>query len=153
MAEIRRATVADAAALGEQRVRMFEDAGVSTDVQMVPMLANFVPWVRAKLENDGYVGWLVEEDGRLVGGAGLWVMEWPPHFLDAEPQRAYLLNFYVAPEMRRRGLARKLLGLAVGEAKAREIKVVTLHASKFGKPVYEQYGFVPSTEMMLRPDR
>ena len=152
MAEIRRATVADAAALGEQRVRMFEDAGVSTDVQMVPMLANFVPWVRAKLENDGYVGWLVEEDGRLVGGAGLWVMEWPPHFLDAEPQRAYLLNFYVAPEMRRRGLARELLALAVAEAKARGIKVVTLHASKFGKPVYEQNGFAMSNEMMLRRD-
>jgi ribosomal protein S18 acetylase RimI-like enzyme len=153
MAEIRRATVADAEALGEQRVRMFEDAGVSTEAQMGQMLANFIPWVRAKLEDGSYVGWLVEEDGRLVAGAGLWVMEWPPHFLDAEPWRAYLLNFYVAPEMRRRGLARKLLGLAVGEAKAREIKVVTLHASKFGKPVYEQYGFVPSTEMMLRPDR
>ena len=61
---------------------MFEDAGVSTDVQMGPMLANFVPWVREKLEDGSYVGWLVEEGGRLVGGAGLWVMEWPPHFLD-----------------------------------------------------------------------
>ena len=45
----------------------------------------------------------------------------------------------------------KLVALAVDEAKARGIKVVTLHASKFGRPVYEQYGFRPSTEMMLRP--
>jgi ribosomal protein S18 acetylase RimI-like enzyme len=79
-------------------------------------------------------------------------MEWPPHFLDAEPHRAYLLNFYVAPEMRRRGLARELLALAVAEAKAHEIKVVTLHASKFGKPVYEQNGFAMSNEMMWRRD-
>jgi ribosomal protein S18 acetylase RimI-like enzyme len=77
-------------------------------------------------------------------------MEWPPHFMHSEPRRAYLLNFYVAPEMRRQGLARKLLALAVEEAKARGIKVVTLHASKFGKPVYEQYGFKMSNEMMLR---
>lgn len=119
---------------------------------MKQMLANFIPWVRARLQDDTYAGWLVESDGRLVAGAGLWVMPWPPHHLDAEPHRAYLLNFYVAPEMRRRGLAMDLLALAVAEAKARGIKVVTLHASKFGKPVYEQNGFTMSNEMMLRFD-
>ena len=79
-------------------------------------------------------------------------MEFPPHFLDEEPRRAYLLNFYVAPEMRGRGLARELLGLAVAEAKARGIKVVSLHASKFGKPLYERNGFAMSNEMLLRFD-
>jgi len=150
MAQIRRATAADAEALGQQRVRMFEDAGVSTGTQMGPMVANFIPWVRAKLEDGSYIGWLVEEEAQLVAGAGLWVMEWPPHFLDPEPRRAYLLNFYVAPEMRRRGLARELLALAVAEAKVRGIQVVTLHASKFGKPVYEQFGFEMSNEMRLK---
>jgi ribosomal protein S18 acetylase RimI-like enzyme len=152
MAEIRRATVEDAGAIAEQRVRMFEDAGLSSETKMVRMLANFIVWVRGKLEDGSYAGWLVEEDGRLVGGAGLWVMDWPPHFLDDEPRRAYLLNFYVAPEMRRRGLAHDLLALAVAESKARGVKVVTLHASKFGKLVYEQNGFKMSNEMMLRFD-
>jgi GNAT superfamily N-acetyltransferase len=152
MAEIRRAMAADADMIGQQRVRMFADAGLAYDEQMGPMLAMFVPWVRAKLDDGSYVGWLAEQDGQPVAGAGLWVMEWPPHYMDPEPRRAYLLNFYVAPEMRRRGLARDLLALAVGEAKARGIKVVTLHASKFGKPVYEQNGFKMSNEMMLRFD-
>ena len=79
-------------------------------------------------------------------------MEFPPHFLDPEPRRAYLLNFYVAPEMRGRGFARQLLALAIDEARARGIKVVTLHASKFGKPIYERNGFVMSNEMLLRFD-
>jgi GNAT superfamily N-acetyltransferase len=131
---------------------MFADAGLATEDEMGPMVANFVPWVKAKLADGSYVGWLTEEDGRLVGGAGLWVMEWPPHFLDAEARRAYLLNFYVAPGVRRRGLSRELLRLAVGEAKARGIKVVTLHASKFGQPLYEQTGFEMSNEMRLRPE-
>jgi GNAT superfamily N-acetyltransferase len=129
---------------------MFVDAEVKFAVPMETMVANFVEWLRPKLVDGSYVGWLAEQDGRLVAGAGLWVMEWPPHFMHAEPRRAYLLNFYVAPEMRRQGLARMLLVLAVEEAKARGIKVVTLHASKFGKPVYEQYGFKMSNEMMLR---
>jgi ribosomal protein S18 acetylase RimI-like enzyme len=131
---------------------MFADAGLASEDEMGPMVANFVPWVRAKLADGSYMGWLTEDDGRLVGGAGLWVMEWPPHFLDAEPRRAYLLNFYVAPEARRRGLARELLGLAIAEAKARGIRVVTLHASRFGKPLYEQTGFEMSNEMRLRPE-
>jgi GNAT superfamily N-acetyltransferase len=150
MASTRHAVPADAETIGGQRVQMFADAGLSDPESMQPMLASFVPWVRAKLEDGSYAGWLTEEDGRTVGGAGMWVMEFPPHWMDPEPRRAYLLNFYVAPEMRGRGLATELLALAVAEAKARGIKVVTLHASKFGKPIYERNGFVTTTEMMLR---
>jgi GNAT superfamily N-acetyltransferase len=151
MSEIRLATVADAEAIAEQRLRMFADAGVAEEAAMGPMRANFIDWVRPRLEDGRYVGWLVEDEGRLVAGAGLWEMEWPPHFMDAQSRRAYLLNFYVVPAMRRQGLARKLLALAVAEAKARGIKVVTLHASRYGKPVYAQYGFKLSNEMMLFP--
>lgn len=143
--------MSDAEAIANQRLRMFADAGVADESAMGPMTANFVAWVRPRLADGSYVGWLAEERGQLVAGAGLWVIDWPPHFMDAEPQRAYLLNFYVSPEMRRRGLARDLLALAVAEAKARRIKVVTLHASKFGKPVYQQAGFTMSNEMILRP--
>jgi GNAT superfamily N-acetyltransferase len=150
MVETRRATVSDAEAIGEQRLRMFEDAVLADEAAMGPMVAKFIPWVRAKLEDGSYVGWLTEEGGRLVAGAGLWIMDWPPHYMDAEPRRAYLLNFYVAPEMRGRGLARELLALAVAEAKSRRTRVVTLHASKFGKPLYERNGFQMSNEMMLR---
>jgi len=151
MVEIRLATTADAEAIANQRLRMFIDAEVVAEPEELDkMAANFVPWVRARLEDGTYAGWLAEEDGCLIAGAGLWVMDWPPHFLDAEPRRAYLLNFYVAPEARRRGLARELLALAVAEARARGIKVVTLHASKFGKRLYEQHGFVLSNEMRLQ---
>jgi len=152
MAETRRATVVDAEAIAHQRLRMFADAGMAEEASMGPMTTNFVDWVRPRLADGSYVGWLVEEGGQLVAGAGLWVIDWPPHFMDEQPQRAYLLNFYVAPEMRRRGVARDLLTLAVAESKERGIKVVTLHASQFGKPVYEQAGFTMSNEMMLRLD-
>jgi ribosomal protein S18 acetylase RimI-like enzyme len=152
MAEIRRATAADAEAIGAMRLHMFLDAEVAFEVSEDIMTANFIEWVRPKLQDGTYVGWLVEEQGVAVAGAGLWVMDWPPHFLHTEPERAYLLNFYVAPAMRRQGLARTLLQLSIDEAKARGIKVVTLHASKFGKPLYLQTGFVMSNEMRLPYD-
>ena len=152
MVEIRLATTDDAPAIGKQRVRMYIDAGLADEAGTQQMLANFIPWVRAKIQDGGYIGWLAEQDGAIVGGAGLWRMEWPPHYLDPEPRRAYLLNFYVTPEIRRQGTARKLLRLAIAEATARGAKVITLHASKFGRPLYEQYGFAASDEMRLRLD-
>ena len=38
----------------------------------------------------------------------------------------------------------------VDDARRRGIKVVSLHASKFGRPLYERNGFDPTNEMILR---
>ncbi|MDQ2834757.1 MAG: GNAT family N-acetyltransferase [Acidobacteriota bacterium] len=149
MFETRLATVADAELIAGQRHRMFVDAGNGEAAQLQRMEKNFVPWVRPRLQDGSYVGWLVEREGCVVAGAGTWLMEFPPHFLDEQPVRAYLLNFYVDPAFRGHGLAYGLLRTAVEDAKARGIKVVSLHASKFGRPLYERNGFRTTTEMML----
>jgi GNAT superfamily N-acetyltransferase len=150
MFETRLARVDDAELIALQRRRMFVDAGQADDEGLQTMMENFVRWVRPRLEDGSYVGWLVEDDGRVVAGAGMWLMEWPPHWMDAEPIRAYLLNFYVEPAARGGGLAYGLLKTAVEDARGRGIKVVSLHASKFGRPIYERNGFEAGTEMILR---
>jgi GNAT superfamily N-acetyltransferase len=129
---------------------MFVDAGQAEDAKLQTMMENFVVWVRPRLSDGSYVGWLVEENGGVVAGAGMWLIDFPPHWMDAEPMRAYLLNFYVDPGFRGRGLAYDLLKTAVEEARRRGIKVVSLHASKFGKPLYERNGFEATNEMILQ---
>src|ERR1700722_17469912 len=99
-----------------------------------------------------YIGWIVEEEGSVVAGAGMWMMDFPPHWMDARPMRAYLLNFYVEPAFRGHGLAYRLLKTSVEEARQRGVKVDRLHASKFGRPIYARSAFEASTEMMLRLD-
>ena len=95
--------------------------------------------------------WVDGRGGGPRGGrGGMWMMDFPPHWMDAQPMRAYLLNFYVEPAARGQGLAYRLLKTAVEEARGRGVKVVSLHASKFGRPIYERNGFEQSTEMMLR---
>jgi GNAT superfamily N-acetyltransferase len=150
MFETRLATAADAELIGEQRRRMFLDSVPTSEEQLMKMIAKFVPWVRTKLEDGSYVGWLTSEDGRVVAGAGMWLMEFPPHWMHEEPVRAYLLNFYVDPEFRGQGLAHALLKTVIEETRRRGIKVVSLHASVFGKPLYERNGFELSNEMILR---
>ena len=150
MFKTRRATVADAELIGLHRRSMFVDSGQAEEAKLQAMMENFVAWVQPRLSDGSYVGWIVEEDGHVVAGAGMWLIDFPPHWMDSEPIRAYLLNFYVDPAVRGRGLAYELLKTAVEDARRRGIKVVSLHASKFGKPLYERNGFEPTNEMILR---
>ena len=149
---IRLATPDDATLIAGQRRAMFTDAVSPTPSTLAEMETRFVPWVRERLVNSTYLGWIAEQAGTPIAGAGLWVTDFPPHFLDVKAARGYLLNFYVAPEHRGTGLARRLLTLSVDEGRRRGLRVLTLHASKFGRPVYERAGFRANNEMILLSD-
>lgn len=142
---IRAATLADAALIAAQREAMFTDMGT----EYTEVVAQFAPWVERHLSAGTYLGWIAETDGQPVAGAGLLMLDWPPHFTDPQPLRSYLLNVYTHPQHRGRGLARQLTELAMAETRRRGIKIMSLHASEFGRPIYEKLGFVPTNEMRL----
>jgi GNAT superfamily N-acetyltransferase len=150
MPNLRFATVEDAALISAQRHRMFADNELASEAHYAAMDARFEPWVRERLADGRYVGVFLEEDGVVIAAAGIFFMDFPPHWMDEQPVRAYLLNFYTAPGARGRGLATELLGRCVEECQRRKVGVVTLHASKFGRPVYERFGFKQHNEMVLR---
>ena len=148
---LRPATPADADTITAQREAMFAEMGVES----AEAIANFRPWVQSRLDSGYYLGWLVEygragQEGQVVAGAGLMLLDWPPHFTDPNPMRGYLLNVYADPQHRGRGLARTLTQAAMSESARRGIRVLSLHASRFGKPLYEGLGFVPTNEMWLK---
>jgi len=128
---------------------MFADAGSAADVVLAEMAGHFEPWVRRMMAEDKYAGWITSEGDRAIGSAGLLVLDWAPHFLDPNgEQRGYILNVFVEPEYRGRGLATTLTRECMDEARQRGIGVVALHASKKGQPVYEKLGFTMSNEML-----
>jgi GNAT superfamily N-acetyltransferase len=142
---LRPATLSDAALIAAQREAMFTDMGT----EYTEAVANFTPWVQRHLAAGTYLGWIVEAGGQAVAGAGLLIMDWPPHVIDPEPLRSYLLNVYTHPAHRGHGLARLLTEGAVAETRRRGIKIMTLHASEFGRPIYERLGFASTNEMRL----
>lgn len=150
MPNFRFATMEDAALIAAQRHQMFADNELANEARYGEMDVAFEPWVRERLADGRYVGVFLEEDGIVLAAAGIFLMDFPPHWMDVAPVRAYLLNFYTAPEARGRGLATELLGRCVEECRERKVGVVTLHASKFGRPVYERFGFTQHNEMVLR---
>ena len=154
MPTIRRASPDDATLIARHRHLMFADNNFASEDHLTRMDATFEPWVRSHLADNSYVGLLLEDEAtkQVLAGAGILFHDFAPHWMDIQPIRAYLLNFYTAPEARGRGYSNQLLRAAVDECRNRDVAVVTLHASKFGRPIYEKFGFTQSTEMMLRLD-
>jgi ribosomal protein S18 acetylase RimI-like enzyme len=148
MYQIRAATPADAAIITHHRRRMFVDAGRQDNRILDVMAEHFKPWVETRLADGRYLGWLTTEGGKVIAGAGLIVLDWPPHPLDPrQDKRGYLLNVYVEPEHRRKKLASHLIDQALAEARKQKIRVVALHSTDAGKPLYESNGFRRTDEM------
>jgi GNAT superfamily N-acetyltransferase len=151
MPTLRRAKPDDAPTITAQRHQMFADNELTTEAAYDVMDLAFEPWVRERLDDGRYVGLFLEDEGKLLAACGIFFGDFPPHYLDPNPIRAYLLNFYTAPEARGCGLATQLLQHAVDECKKADVRVITLHASKFGRPIYEKFGFALNNEMILKP--
>jgi ribosomal protein S18 acetylase RimI-like enzyme len=148
MLKTRPATAADAPLITHHRRRMFVDAGRRDDQRLELMAQAHEPWVAQAITDGKYLGWLSEDDGKVIAGAGLLLLDWPPHPLDPQSStRGYLLNVYVEPEYRRRRLATNLIELALAEARRRGIRVVALHSTEEGRRLYESAGFRTTNEM------
>jgi len=146
--ETRAATPADAALITAHRKAMFTAMGRDRESILDAMSRNFEPWVTRMIIEGKYAGWITLDEGRPVASAGLLVLDWPPHPLDpASEHRGYLLNVFVEPECRGRRLAHALVDLCMAEAQRRRMKVVALHTSDAGRPIYESFGFRSTSEM------
>ena len=145
----RAATAADAPLIAAHRRAMFASMSIAAEPVLDAMSRSFEPWVARMIAEGRYAGWIVADGLHPVASAGLLILDWPPHPFDPQGgQRGYLLNVFVEPHYRRRGLAHDLVEMCMDEARKRGIRVVTLHASDAGRPIYESMGFKASSEMI-----
>ena len=128
--DVRELSESDIELVCRHREEMFRDAGRSEDVLRV-MTQHFRDWLRPRLRDRSYFGFLVCDNGQPIAGIGLMLIDWPPH--PSHPttdRRGHLLNVYVEPEHRRRGLACKLMRLADAEFAKRGVRYASLHATE-----------------------
>lgn len=129
------------------RHEMFREAGRS-DTALTAMAEPFRAWLEPRLHDGRYFGFIAERDGAAIGGIGLMEIDWPPHpSHPLDDRRGYVLNVYVEPGHRGRGVARRLMAEADAEFARRGIAYVVLHATDAGRPVYEASGWAASSEM------
>jgi GNAT superfamily N-acetyltransferase len=150
--EIRTAESTDATLISAHRRAMFAEIQTLDESLLSALERRSVSWTERMMREGKYYGWIatdVDRPMRPVASAGLLILDWPPHPFDPEGElRGYLLNVYVEPEYRKRGLAHQLVERCMAEARRRGIRVVALHSSQAGRPIYERFGFHATNEMM-----
>lgn len=152
---VRLATAGDAEVLAHHRAAMFRDMG-SLRPELYDALREAArPWFAEAVPAGEYVAFLASPAGRpeeIVGGAGMQLRrQLPRPTPDGEAievrQQALVLNVYTEHAWRRRGLAALLMEHVLAWAREHGVGSVVLHASKEGRPLYEQLGFVATNEM------
>lgn len=129
---------------------MYLDMDYPDSPDLAAMLSTFEPYLRESLSNGTFREWLVMKGEHIVGGGAVLVSPWPSHPYDRECRRATILNVYVYPEFRRKGIARELMRTMMEWCRAQNFAKVYLHASKDGRHLYESLGFEHTTEMGLK---
>ena len=156
---IRPATPADAHLLARHRTAMFRDMGRTTPAIERPLLDACVRYFTEALPTGEYVAWVAElatAPYTAIGGAGV---QFRPLLPRTDPtgqlllvgREGLILNVYVDPPYRRRGIARHLIDTLIGWAPGAGIVRLVLHAAPDGRPLYDSLGFATTNEMFL-PD-
>lgn len=139
--------ISDLELICRHREAMFRDAGRGDDV-LLPMTENFREWLKPRLLDGAYFGFVMSEDGVSVASVGLMLIDWPPHPLHPEQdKRGYVLNVFVEPSHRGRGLAGELMKRADDEFIRRGVSYAVLHATDKGRPLYQKLGWSGTSEM------
>jgi GNAT superfamily N-acetyltransferase len=154
---LRHATTDDAPVIGAHRALMFREMGLLQDDAAAALRTATETYVRDAIPRGEYVGWLAHPDGTprdVIAGAGLHRRPILPRPNDDGTRvlagiEGLVLNVWVEPAWRRRGLAEEMMRVILAWARAHDLARVSLHASEAGRPIYQRLGFVPSSEMRL----
>jgi len=96
--------------------------------------------------------WLATMDGSPVGSTSLALHDLPPRPEDHRSVDGRLLNVWVQPACRRRGVATALLEACLAAGPALGVRSWSLHATDDGRPLYASLGFVDNLAWMERLD-
>jgi GNAT superfamily N-acetyltransferase len=149
--QIRLATPDDAVIIARQRAAMFYDVGSVSASEREQIAAEAIAQIQQMIRCGDYYGWLVEGDDIMVAGGGVILRQLLPRPGSLQGgEEAYILNVYVHPQYRRRGLARRLMQAILLWSEQCQCVRIALHASEAGEPLYISLGFERTTELRLQ---
>lgn len=147
---IRLATPTDAETVAYQRGQMFVDMGHMTAEEAQAQQTLWADWLRGAILAGDYVGLLAEVDGVVVGSVGLMFRAKMPSAKDPALTQGHIMNMYVEPEHRRKGISEALMRAALAEVRRRGLRSVSLNAAPMGKEIYKRLGFTEATSPEMR---
>jgi L-amino acid N-acyltransferase YncA len=148
---LREATMNDIPVLVYQRKVMFIEAtGVKDEKALDAMDRAYRKYLEKAQPAGNLKAWVMEaSDHKIVAGGAISIYEQPPRPQDDTLRYVYVHSIYTEPGHRRRGLARTILNTIVQYCRENGFKTLTLHAVEASRPLYESFGFKPTTEMRM----
>jgi GNAT superfamily N-acetyltransferase len=146
----RRATPADAEQLAELRAVMIDELNASRSSPEEPWWAASVAWFRERLAGEDVVGFVADDDGRLVAGAVGIVEPRPPRPANMSGRAGHVSSVATRPDARRRGHARTVVGLLLSWFDAHDVPSQDLTSSRAAEELYLSLGFHDHPERYLR---
>jgi ribosomal protein S18 acetylase RimI-like enzyme len=146
---IRAGTAADLAHVCEHWLAMFEEVGKHFERDFPPnWRLGFQSYFERRMAEDEAAFFVAVDGTEIVGTSGALVRDGYPVEI-THIRQGYIFGVRVAPEYRRRGLAQYLTREAIAYLERSNCRSIRLHASRFGRSIYERIGFMPTNEMEL----
>ena len=136
---------------------MFRDMRQLPSDRETALILATADYLRDALPRGEYLAWVAESSvspPETIGGAGVQLRPMLPrptsagNGIELGPE-AIVLNVYVEPAWRRRGVGEALMQSVLTALAERQIRRIVLHASDDGRRLYERLGFEPTNEMRL----
>jgi GNAT superfamily N-acetyltransferase len=146
---IRLARSSDCNALAEMRYRFRAETQSVTETKS-RFMRRCTSWMRKRFRSGSYPWrcWVAEDGKQLLGHVCVQLFQKMPNPVNEPEAHAYLTNFYVVPEMRGRGLGRKLLNKALSWCRAQDADAVILWATAESKSLYRQCGLLEPADIL-----
>jgi GNAT superfamily N-acetyltransferase len=148
---IRTAMSNDLAALTDLRLRFLAE---HRQLSTADLTDSFASTTRQYLERHhrahGAVSWLATSNDDAVAAVTMLLLDLAPRPFEESNTEGYIVNMYVAPPFRRRGIGQRLLDECEHAARELGLRKVMLVATDDGLPLYRRNGFVPNDRWMER---
>ncbi len=140
-------TVQDLARIAELRFRMFDEIE-TTQLLTEDFLERTIHYYTGEYQKKKCIHVVCESDNSIIGCAGGLIRT--DQFLSASFKQSdygYLMDVFVSPEFRRKGIAKAMLEMLLPWFESAGISTVNLDASRLSGDLYQKLGFTTSSHM------
>lgn len=137
--------------LTDHRLQMWKEIHPDMVEQIENSRQSTKKWIQSKLHNGSMVAMIVEEwNGSVAGSGCILIKEDQPRPGSNMLNFPYLLSMYTLPDYRNMGVATIIVKEAIKWSREKGYDRISLHASRYGRALYERFGFEQTNEMRLK---
>ena len=141
----RKAKQKDIRQLVDARIEVFEETtGSFSQSEKEELYNSSVEYMKKAMKVGSFFAFMAFEADNFAGMCCVNLYKVMPERKLLHGKRAYMQNVYVLPQYRGKGVAEKLVMLAIEEAKLKGHERIELHVPKIGKALFEKCGFKDS---------